>query len=263
MLRRTVAVAIIAFGVALTLPPAHGGALDTSGPPRISVGGGSVVEGGMTRRYIRFIVDLSWPSTNTITVQYATGVAGDTALPPGDYRAKVGTITFTPRQTTKQLAVLVWPNFRVDGDRTFTLRLSNPTNAMLGVASGTGTIIDDDGTGTGGGVSVGDATVPETCAGRGTRALVVVTLAQNLGATEVVQVTTSPDTATSPQDYASVARTVTFSSGQILKQVPIAVAADQLAEGTEQFHVNLAYVSGPARIHRASGTVTILDCATT
>ena len=49
------------------------GALDLTSAPRISVGGGSVVEGHMTRRFIRFVVTLSWPAPTNVTVNANNG----------------------------------------------------------------------------------------------------------------------------------------------------------------------------------------------
>lgn len=230
-----------------------------TGPPRVSIGAGSVVEGLMTRRYIRFTVALSWPSTSTVSVQF--GSADGTATVAGhDYKAKAGTINFRPGQTSKTPGVLVWPDLAPEGDETFTVQLSNPTNATLGVATGIGTIIDDD-PNVGDRVSLGDTTVPESCFGRPVQAVVVMTLSRGLGSPEVVSVQTSPGSAQAGADYTSYSKTITFTAAQNLKEIKIPIPPDTAMEGDEQFTVALTVVSGSAKALRSTGTVTIRDCA--
>lgn len=228
-----------------------------TGPPRISVGGGSVVEGHMTRRYIRIPVTLSWPASTTVTVDYAT--ADITASAGPDYKAKAGKLTFKAGQTYKGLAVLVWPDDSVEGDETFALNLTNATNASIGIGTGIGTIIDDD-PNPGPRVSIGDSTVPETCAGHPVPLSVVVTMSVMQNSAEVVQVSTTDGSATSPADYKGSTKNFTISSGQDLKQFKVPIQPDTVVEGTETLTVNLTVVSGAEKVGKATGTVTILDC---
>jgi hypothetical protein len=258
---RIAAVVVLLAAAALTDAPSADAA-DFSGPPRVSVGGGSVVEGHLQRRYVRFTVTLSWRTNVPVTVQYATGDPSDTASPPGDYRAKSGTLTFKAGQKNKLVSVLVWPDGQDEGDETFTLKLFNPTNGTLGYATATGTIIDDDPY-VGNRVSIGDATVAETCEGPRNPAAVVVTLAAPTGAPETVTVSTAPATpatAVAGVDYVAINKTVTFKVGVNLKEIRIPVNPDLAVEGTESFLVNLTLGSGPVPVLRAQGAVTILDC---
>src|SRR4051794_23630797 len=88
---RHLAVAIVVVGVASSsgLVPARA-LINPADPPRISIGGGGVVEGHLTRRHIRFTITLSWPAPAPVTVNYVTGVVGDAAESPTDYKAKSG-----------------------------------------------------------------------------------------------------------------------------------------------------------------------------
>ncbi|MCL5097165.1 MAG: hypothetical protein M1608_06505 [Candidatus Omnitrophica bacterium] len=82
-------------------------------------------------------------SGGTVSVNYAssdgTGRAGV------DYRAVSGTLVFDPGVVSRTFSIQVIDNSIVDGNRTFNLALSNPTNAALGLyATAPITIVDDE-----------------------------------------------------------------------------------------------------------------------
>jgi endoglucanase len=233
--------------------PAH-----AVGDPAVSIGSASVVEGQMTHRYVKFVVTLARPSTSVVTVQYATA-DGTATLAGIDYKAKSGTLTFKPGQTSKGIAVLVWPDRVDESDEQFVAALTNPVNAQLGVDTGVGTIYDDD-PNVGPRVSIGDAAISETCAGPKVRAIVVVTLSIMQTTPVVVQVSTASGTAQSGVDFLPFNKTITFTASQSLKEVKIPIIPDQLVEGTESLTVNLSVVSGPVPASRTVGSVDIRDC---
>ena len=74
-----------------------------------------------------------------MTVDYAT--ADGSAVAPGDYAAASGTLTFSAGQTAKQIVVAVNGDTTVETTETFTVNLSNPTNATI---AGTGHRDRDD-----------------------------------------------------------------------------------------------------------------------
>lgn len=216
----------------------------------------------MNGRYIRFTVTLSWRVTLPVTVTYATGDPSDSAK-PGDYKPKTGTLLFTGGARERFVGVLVRVDGIDEGDETFTVRLSNPQNATLGVADATGTIIDDDPYSVRQ-VAIGDGITPESCVLRPTQAAVVITLSSMMNPAETVQVTTGPvavASATAGVDYTPVNKIVTFTSGQLLKEIRIPIITDQVLEGTEQFKITMTILSGPLTALRSEGLVTILDCA--
>jgi hypothetical protein len=262
---RLLAVAVAALCIASTIGVPAAEALDVTGPPRISIGGASVVEGNMNRRFLRFSVSLSWPAPGPITVQYATGADGDSAGSPADYLAKSGTLTFTAKQRFKFIAVRTEVDTAVEGDETFTATLSNPTGASLGISTATATIIDDDPP-AGNRVSIGDSVVAESCAGPKNPTSVMITLASRLNVPEVVQVATAPMpvvSAVAGVDYTAVNKTFTFAAGNFTKELRVPIHTDVLLEGDEQFRVTVTLISGPAPVGKAEGTVTILDCQPT
>jgi hypothetical protein len=88
-------------------------------------------------------VNLSGPSEQTVTVNYAT--SNGTATAGADYTTANGTLTFNPGQTSQTFSVPILPDSDIEADETVNLSLSGPSNATLGPpASATLTIVDDD-----------------------------------------------------------------------------------------------------------------------
>jgi autotransporter-associated beta strand protein len=94
-----------------------------------------------------FTVSLSAFSAAEVSVDYAT--ADGTATAPTDYTATSGTLTFAPLEISKTIAVPLSGNPQGTGDKTFTVALTNPTNALISRAEGTGTIQYAEGGGCG------------------------------------------------------------------------------------------------------------------
>src|SRR4030095_2718708 len=83
-----------------------------------------------------------------VSVQYATqngapGVPG-TATAPADYAAVLGTLTFSPGETTKSVPITVAGDALNELDEGFTLNLFNATNGTVGTALGVGRLVDND-----------------------------------------------------------------------------------------------------------------------
>jgi hypothetical protein len=71
-------------------------------------------------------------------------IANGTAVAPGDYTAKSGSLSFSPGVVTRNLTVTVKGDNLSEDDETFFVNLSNPTNATIADAQGVGTIVDND-----------------------------------------------------------------------------------------------------------------------
>ncbi len=87
-----------------------------------------------------YTVGLSNPSSQTITVTYAT--ANGTVLAGSDYTTKTGTLTFNPGINTQIVNIPILNDNLNEPNETFTLTLTNPTNATLGISTATTTITD-------------------------------------------------------------------------------------------------------------------------
>jgi hypothetical protein len=90
-----------------------------------------------------FKVELNRVSRSPVTVQYAT-TDGSATVADGDYQAINGTLTFNPGELTRTVTVTVNGDAKVEPDETFTVRLSNPTNASLAKDHAVGAIVNDD-----------------------------------------------------------------------------------------------------------------------
>jgi Ca2+-binding RTX toxin-like protein len=100
-----------------------------------------VVEGLTSSQTVTYTVTLSNPSTQTITVNYAT--ANGTAIAGSDYTARTGTLTFNPGVTSQVITIPILNDATNEADETFTLKLTNPTNATLGANHTATTTITD------------------------------------------------------------------------------------------------------------------------
>jgi Calx-beta domain-containing protein/hemolysin type calcium-binding protein len=109
--------------------------------PALSVADVSQAEGNGPSS-LTFTVTLAKPTPRRVTVAYATADGNATA--GSDYTATTGELTFAPGETSKTVSVPVLGDTTVEGDEAFTLSLSQPVNAVLGRATATGTLTNDD-----------------------------------------------------------------------------------------------------------------------
>jgi hypothetical protein len=115
---------------------------DDDPTPGLSIGNVTVTEGNAGTVAANFTVTLGAASGQTVTVNFAT--ADGTATAGSDYVATTGTLTFAPGITTQPVAVTVNGDIVPEANETFSVNLSAPTNAVIGVGTGTGTITNDD-----------------------------------------------------------------------------------------------------------------------
>jgi len=200
-----------------------------------------------------FDVNLSGVSAKTVTVQYQT--ADGTATAPADYVAHaLTTLTFTPGQTNKQINVSIVRDAIDEANETFTINLSNATNATILDGIGVGTITDDDGPG----ISINDISVAEGT-GAGTTAFTfTVTLTASSPQNVSVNWATADGTAAAPADYAAASGTLVIPAGSTTGNITVQVVKDSTDELNETFFVNL---SGPvnATLMDLQGQATIID----
>src|SRR5205823_5536883 len=113
------------------------------GQPTIAINDVSASEGNTGTTPFAFTVTLSNPSSQTVTVHYATA-DGTATVADNDYVAASGTVTFAPGVTSKVVAVTINGDTKVEADETFVVNLTSPVNATLADSSATGTILNDD-----------------------------------------------------------------------------------------------------------------------
>ena len=112
---------------------------DNDATPALIVTGARAAEsaGEMT-----FPVTLRGASAYEVTVQWLT--ANQTARAGEDYVAAAGRVTFAPGETAGEIRVAILDDLLPEEAETFSVTLSNPTNAVLEAGTATGTITDDD-----------------------------------------------------------------------------------------------------------------------
>ena len=110
----------------------------------LSINDVSKNEGNKGKSNMSFTVSLNKASTKKVTVYYKT--QNGTATAGSDYTAKSGTLTFKPGSTKQSVAISIIGDKTVEPNETFTVVLSTPISASLMKGTGTGTIVNDDGT---------------------------------------------------------------------------------------------------------------------
>lgn len=126
----------------LTDSQGQGTITDNDPLPLISLSANqTVIEGLTSPQNVVYTVTLSNPSSQTITLQYAT--ANGTALSGSDYTSVTGTLTFNPGITSQNITIPILNDSINEANESFTLALTNPTNATLGtISTATSTITD-------------------------------------------------------------------------------------------------------------------------
>ena len=114
----------------------HATSVRVTGPPAISVADATVQEA--EGAVLIFTATLSHASSRTVTVDYAT--SDGTAVAGSDYTAASGALTFNAGDTSQTVQVTVLTDSEDEGQETLTLSLSNPSQATLDDATGTGAI---------------------------------------------------------------------------------------------------------------------------
>ncbi len=117
--------------------------LARAGCPSITVNDVTVTEGNTGTSTATFTVSLSAAYSQTVSVHYATA-DGSATLAGSDYQAASGTLTFAPGVTSQTITVLVNGDRLGESNESFSVRLTNPTNAFIADATGVGTIVDDE-----------------------------------------------------------------------------------------------------------------------
>ena len=106
------------------------------------------LEGNESEGEITFTVSLEEPAVLPVTVDIATVDGTATSVDFGsfsrDFEARGATLTFEPREQTKEFTVTLVDDRLDEAREQFTVELSNPVNARIKDGTATGAITDDD-----------------------------------------------------------------------------------------------------------------------
>jgi hypothetical protein len=115
---------------------------DNDPTPSLRINNVQTLEGQSGVKNLAFTVSLSAPSGRQVRVHWAT--ANGTAVAGSDYIAASGTLTIPAGATRGTTVVQVKGDRTVEPNQAFKVKLSSPVNATIAVATGTGTIVNDD-----------------------------------------------------------------------------------------------------------------------
>ncbi|MBW4441271.1 MAG: DUF4347 domain-containing protein [Plectolyngbya sp. WJT66-NPBG17] len=215
-----------------------------------------VLEGNTGTTAIRFTVRLSNPSSEVITTKFITrnGTANE-----ADYATVTTptTLTFAPGQTEQTITIQAIADTRFELDETFTVELSDPTNAQIADGSATATIRNDDAL-----PQLSIVAVP-TSKPEGNSGITPFTFEVSLSEASPTPITASYSTADGTatitnNDYVRTSDTLTFGAGETKKTITVNVLGDTQFEGDETFQVTLSNPTN-ATIQTNSATVAIAE----
>ena len=216
----------------------------------------AVTEGDSGTTNMVFTITLSPASGREVTVDYAVDTTS-TATSGSDFTPlPSGTLTFTAGDTSKTITVAVTGDGVDEPNETVVLKLSDASNATIGTATATGTIIDDDGSPT---LAItAPSAVTEGNSGT-TNMVFTVTLAPASGQQVTVDYgVDATSTATADTDFTDLSGTLTFAAGDTSKTITVAVTGDGVDESNETVVLKLSNASN-ATIGTATATGTITD----
>src|SRR5262249_32654698 len=203
-------------------------------PPAFAVTDVTVTETNTGATNAVFTVTLTGATALPATVSFTT--ANATAIAGTDYTSASGTLSFAPGTTSQLITVAVLGDTLSEPTETFTVNLSNPTNATIADGQGIGTILDNDGVPA---ISISNATVTEGNAGT-TNAAFTVSLTVASAQQITVSFATTDGTATAPADYTPTSGPATFAPGTTTQLIAVPVLGDTLDEANETFTVTLS-----------------------
>ncbi len=207
--------------------------------PSFSVSDVSVLEGDDNNPQMTFTVTRTGDVSIAASVSYAT--SDGTATAGSDYTATSGTLSFEPGQTEQTVSVAVKSDHEAEADETFSFNLSAPVSAVIGKASATATIQNDDTA-----ASVNDVTVKEGDASG--VALFTVTLSPPVPFAVDVNYTTGtdanqPNAATPDDDFTPVSGVLHFAASQTSATISVPLHDDAVFEHDEQFFLDISGVT--------------------
>ena len=232
------------------------GTIQDDDGPVLSIGNVSVVEGNSGFVSAVFTVTLSAPSPQNIFTLYTT--SGGTATSGVDFQTVFSNPLFIPAGATSgTVSVRIFPDLQIEPDETFTVTLTNVTNATVDPAqlgSATGTILNDDSNGK------FQFVVPAFSVSEDIGSILfLVNRVDGATGTTTVQFATSDGTATPGQDYTAVSGTLTFLQGEASKTISIPIVNDNLLESGETVNITLSNPTGGATLGTPSTSVMTIN----
>ncbi|MGF1455653.1 MAG: Calx-beta domain-containing protein [Alphaproteobacteria bacterium] len=222
--------------------------------------------GGLENDEVEFVVTLSHPSIDLVTVRYrtlsGTGLMEERGTDNGDFARESGILTFQPGETSASIFVSAEFDAFNEVDETVVLELFDPANAELsgGVPAlrTTGWILDDAGA-PDLALFVSNPVIIEGDAGT-TQAVFEISLSRPAPQALSLAYTTVDGSALAGTDYIAKSGTVDFVAGQRTAFVSVDVIGDVVPEAVDLF--SLAVTPSAAFTDAVNGVVgeaTVID----
>jgi len=212
--------------------------LTTVAYPSLVIDDFSTLEGDTGTNEVLFTVRLLASSTRPVSVNFQTlnGSASSSGF-TADYIATNGVVTFPPGVTTQAIAVRIRSDAFYEASETFSVTLSNPTNAVLSDSQGVCTLLNDDPIPT---ISVDDISVTEGNSGV-TNAVFQVRLSSVPASPVFVTYAALSGSAQAGTDFIATNGFITFPPGnpQLTRPITVAVRGDTNIEPNEFFRLML------------------------
>jgi hypothetical protein len=220
-----------------------------------------VPEGDSGTSNINFKLNLTTPTVQTVTVDYAT--VNGTATAGSDYTAASGTITIPAGASFATGSISINGDTTVEPNETFTVLFSNITNTSAGGNFGQLAIILNDDASvqlSSNALSVNESAgfvdVSVTRTGDTSRAATVLYSTTDTAGLQNCTVANSK--ASERCDYGTAVGRIQFAVGETAKTFTIPIVDDALVEGDETFTVNLTSPTG-ATLGTNTAIMTIVD----
>jgi len=239
-------------GATISTATATGTITNDEAVPAFSVAAASIAEGGV----LTFTVTRSVDAQADQTVEYSTTLPGGSTAAVGDFTGESGTLTFVAGELVKTFTVQSTQDALFEADEALGVVLANPTGgAILGTATATGTITNDDAA-----PSVAIAAAGDT---EGSALTFTVTRTGDAQATQTVQFATTLGGANpaGASDFTAQTGTLTFSTGETVKTFTVQTTQDALFEDStaETFTVALSNPTAGLTIGTATAGGSITD----
>ena len=192
-----------------------------------------------------FVVNRSGSFDGAVSVRYAT--ADGSAVAGQDYTAVSGTLSWAPGDSApKTITVPLIDDQNVEEKESFAVSLSAPTgNAILGRASSTANIVDDDKAG----ALAFSASAVSVDENAGSLTVIVQRSGGQAGAVSIHYATVD-GSALAGADYTAVAGDLSWSAGDNAdKSFTIPIVWDSLAERSENFRIELSAPTGGVKLN--------------
>ena len=254
-------IAEVSDALVIPVPRAVGAIGNDDAIPTVSIQNTTVIEGegamGAPTSIGKINVTLSHASLDPVTVTFSSLDGG--INPGSDYTPFSTMITFAPGVTSVMHSIVITNDNVQEAAETFQVALSNPTGAVMGNATATLTIVDDD-TWT---IESEPLEIVEGNSGT-TTAIVKLRLVNSAGLVNhehPIRVLVSPEIGgtVDGSDFSFAPTYVTFSPGELEATFSVGILGDGVAEQNETVLVRLSEPIGAKLGVNPVGQLTILN----